>query len=72
MAVGGAEEETEKKLEELRDERRGLLVLHDALRSMLDLHSVRTFLRNNPQVAGGIRVEKTHTTHTKTMESISF
>jgi hypothetical protein len=39
VAVGGAEEETEQELDELRDERRGLLVLRDALRSALDLHS---------------------------------
>jgi hypothetical protein len=29
-------------------------------------------LRNNPQVAGEIRAENTHTTHAKTMELISF
>jgi hypothetical protein len=40
VAVGGVEEETEQELDELRDERRGLLVLCDALRSALDLHSM--------------------------------
>jgi hypothetical protein len=39
VAGGGAAEVTEQELEELRDERRGLLELRDALRSALDLHS---------------------------------
>ncbi|KAK3156804.1 hypothetical protein QOZ80_2AG0112150 [Eleusine coracana subsp. coracana] len=39
LAGGARAEVTELELEELRDERRGLLLLRDALRSALDLHS---------------------------------
>ncbi|XP_062200287.1 probable inactive receptor kinase At3g02880 [Phragmites australis] len=39
MVVKGGAEVTESNLEELRDERRDLLVLRDTLRSALDLHS---------------------------------